>query len=58
MVGVGDGVAVVLLDDAIENVVVREAVPDVCSELTLLEAMTLAEAGDPEYMKVHIQGRL
>jgi hypothetical protein len=46
-----------LLDDAIENVIVREAVPDVCSELTLLEAMTLAEAGDPEYMKVHIQGR-
>jgi hypothetical protein len=45
-----------LLDAAIENVIVREAVPDVCTELTLLGAMTLAEAGDPEYMKVHIVG--
>ena len=47
-----------LLDDIIEDVVVREAAPDGSSELTLLDAMTLAEAGDPEYMKVHIQGRL
>ena len=45
-----------LLDAAIEDVIVREAVPDVCTELTLLGAMTLAEAGDPEYMKVHIVG--
>jgi hypothetical protein len=45
-----------LLDDIIEDVVVREAAPDGSSELTLLDAMTLAEAGDPEYMKVHIQG--
>jgi hypothetical protein len=44
------------LDAIIEDVVVREAVPDVCSELTLLGAMNLAEAGDPEYMKVHIVG--
>jgi hypothetical protein len=45
-----------LLDAAVEDVIVREAVPDVCTELTLLDAMTLAEAGDPEYMKVHIVG--
>jgi len=45
-----------LLDDAIEDVVVREAVPGGCSQLTLAEAMELAEAGDPEYMKVHIAG--
>ncbi len=46
-----------LLDDAIENVIVREAVPGGVTELTLLEAMNMAEAGDPEYMKVHIQGQ-
>jgi hypothetical protein len=45
-----------LLDAVIENVVVREAGPNLC-ELTLLDAMNLAEAGDPDYMKVHIQGQ-
>jgi hypothetical protein len=46
-----------LLDDVIENVIVREEgeVPGLPA-LTLLEAMTLAEAGDPEYMKVQITG--
>ena len=45
-----------LLDDLIEKVVVREAVAGGVTELTLLQAMELAEAGDPEYMKVHIEG--
>ena len=44
-----------LLDNAIETVVVREAAEDV-TQLTLLDAMKLAEAGDPEYMKVQITG--
>ena len=44
-----------LLDDVIENVIVREEQPGVPA-LTLLEAMTMAGAGDPEYMKVQITG--
>ena len=44
-----------LLDEVIERVVVREATQDL-TELTLLDAMNLAGAGDPEYMKVHITG--
>jgi len=45
-----------LLDDMVEDVVVREADGDGRTELTLLDAMDLAEAGHPEYMKVHIEG--
>jgi hypothetical protein len=45
------------LDDAIENVVVRQAIEEEgVTRLTLIDAMTLAEAGDPEYMKVQITG--
>jgi hypothetical protein len=44
-----------LLDDVIERVVVREATQEL-TELTLLDAMNLAGAGDPEYMKVQITG--
>ena len=44
-----------LLDELTENVIVRDAQPGQ-KELTLLEAMTLAEAGDPDYMKVQITG--
>jgi hypothetical protein len=46
-----------LLDDITENVIVREETPGL-KALTLLEAMTNAEAGDPEYMKVQITGVL
>jgi hypothetical protein len=44
-----------LLDALIENVIVREEKEGV-PRLSLIEAMTLAEAGDPEYMKVQITG--
>jgi hypothetical protein len=44
-----------LLDALIENVIVRDAQPGQIA-LTLVQAMTLAEAGDPDYMKVQITG--
>jgi hypothetical protein len=46
-----------VLDDMIENVIVREETQGL-KALTLLEAMTMAEAGDPEYMKVQVTGVL
>jgi hypothetical protein len=46
-----------LLDDVTENVIVREETPSL-KALTLIEAMTMAEAGDPEYMKVQVTGVL
>lgn len=46
-----------LLDDVIENVIVRDEQPGLPA-LTLLDAMILADAGDPEYMKVQITGAM